>query len=135
MRIEYKPSNIQTGENQEPESCVPRASLGRVALLTGGQDRPYALGLALGVTAHGVQLDVIGSDEVDSLEFHLEPQIDFVNLRGSQSGDARMKDKVVRLLAYYWRLLRYAAMSRTKLFHILWNNKFEYFDRTILMVY
>ena len=31
---------------------------------------------------------------------------------------------------YYGRLIRYAATAEPKSFHILWNNKFEYFDRT-----
>ena len=30
------------------------------------------------------------------------------------------------------RLLRYAATARPPVFHILWNNKFDYFDRTLL---
>ena len=29
----------------------------------------------------------------------------------------------------------YAARSRARIFHILWNNKFEHFDRTLLMLY
>lgn len=36
---------------------------------------------------------------------------------------------------YYARLIRYAAGTRARLFHILWNNKFEVFDRTFLMLY
>ena len=37
--------------------------------------------------------------------------------------------------AYYGRLIRYAATAKPKVFHILWNNKFEHFDRTLLMLY
>lgn len=36
---------------------------------------------------------------------------------------------------YYAKLIRYAAIARPRIFHILWNNKFEAFDRTMLMVY
>jgi len=36
---------------------------------------------------------------------------------------------------YYVRLIRYAAIARPKVFHILWNNKFEFFDRTLLLLY
>jgi glycosyltransferase involved in cell wall biosynthesis len=39
------------------------------------------------------------------------------------------------VLVYYWKLIRYAAGSRAKILHILWNNKIELFDRTILMLY
>src|SRR5437588_2639006 len=40
-----------------------------------------------------------------------------------------------RILRYYLRLIGYAATAKPKLFHILWNNKFEIFDRTLLMLY
>jgi glycosyltransferase involved in cell wall biosynthesis len=36
---------------------------------------------------------------------------------------------------YYAKLIHYAATSKPKIFHILWNNKFEVFDRTLLMLY
>ena len=36
---------------------------------------------------------------------------------------------------YYAKLIRYAATAEPRIFHILWNNKFEYFDRTLLMLY
>ena len=36
---------------------------------------------------------------------------------------------------YYARLIRYAATAKPRIFHILWNNKFESFDRTLLMLY
>src|SRR6266576_3386910 len=35
----------------------------------------------------------------------------------------------------YARLLRYVAITKPRLFHILWNSKLEYFDRTVLMIY
>jgi len=31
--------------------------------------------------------------------------------------------------------MRYAATSKPRLFHVLWNNKFELFDRTLLILY
>jgi len=43
--------------------------------------------------------------------------------------------KALRVLSYYVRLIRYAATAEAKLFHLLWNNKFELFDRTLLMLY
>ena len=33
------------------------------------------------------------------------------------------------------RLIRYVAKAEPKVFHILWNNKFELFDCTLLMLY
>jgi len=44
-------------------------------------------------------------------------------------------DKLFALMLYYARLLRYAAGVQPRILHILWNNKFDYFDRTLLMLY
>ena len=107
----------------------------QVSLLTAGRDRPYALGLAAALAAAGAQFDFIGSDEVDSPELHTSQQIRFLNLRGDQSVEAGRLKKVFRVLAYYGRLIRYAFTAKPKVFHILWNNKFELFDRTALMLF
>src|SRR2546428_632379 len=106
-----------------------------VGLLSGGQDRHYACGLAMALISNGVCLDFIGSDETDSPELHGTPKVNFLNLRGSQRRDASLVRKVSRVVIYYARLIRYAAIARPKVFHILWNNKFEFFDRTLLLLY
>jgi len=38
-------------------------------------------------------------------------------------------------LTFYWQLLLYAATSKKQIFHLLWNNSFLFFDRTLLMLY
>lgn len=106
-----------------------------VALLTGGGDRPYAFGLATELMSKGVALDIIGSDELDDPEFHGKPGVNFLNLRGSQQTGVSSIRKLLRVLAYYAKLIRYAASAGPKIFHILWNNKFEMVDRTLLMWY
>src|SRR6266850_2925811 len=106
-----------------------------IALLTGGGDRPYALGLAKALIATGVHLDFIGSDDLDSHELRESRTLTFVNLRGSQTEDASLARKVWRVVLYYTRLVRYASGAEPKVFHILWNNKFQFFDRTVLMLY
>lgn len=106
-----------------------------VALLTGCQDRPYAFGLSMALASKGISVDVIGSDEVDSPELHTTPNLHFLNIRGSQRQNISLAKKVWSLLSYYARLMRYATNAKPKTFHILWNNKFEYFDRTLLMLY
>lgn len=105
-----------------------------VGLLTGGIDKPYAFGLAMSLISKGVCLDFIGSDEVDSPELHASPRLRFLNLRGNQE-DASLSTKIRRILLYYVRLIRYAFVARPKVFHILWNNRFQIFDRTVLMLY
>jgi len=119
-----------------PESSALRANPDlAVALLTGGGDRPYAFGLATELISKGVSLDIIGSDDLDFPEFHGKAGVRFLNLRGNQRSDASVLTKASRVLAYYVKLLRYAASAKPKIFHILWNNKFELFDRTLLMLY
>ena len=107
----------------------------RAALLTGGSDKPYVHGLSLALTSIGVTLDVIGSDELDEPSLRDMPGVRFLNLRGDLRPNADLATKTSRILAYYWKLLRYAAGAKARLFHILWNNKFETFDRTLLMLY
>ena len=106
-----------------------------VSLLTGGDDRPYVLGLVSALTSEGIVFDVIGSDDLELPELLNNSSVNFLNLRGDQRSDADLASKVVRVLRYYWRLFSYAAMAKVKVFHILWNNKFEFFDRTLLMLY
>jgi D-inositol-3-phosphate glycosyltransferase len=106
-----------------------------VALLTGGGDRPYAFGLATELISKGAALDVIGSDDLDCPEFHGKPAVNFLNLRGNQRPDASFLSKVSRVSRYYAKLIRYTATAKPGIFHILWNNKLEAFDRTLLMLY
>jgi D-inositol-3-phosphate glycosyltransferase len=106
-----------------------------VTLLTGGGDRPYVFGLAQELIAKGAEVDLIGSDELDFPEFHGKPKYNFINLRGDQRPQASLLRKALRVLQYYVRLIGYAAAAKPKVFHILWNNKFQLFDRTLLMAY
>jgi glycosyltransferase involved in cell wall biosynthesis len=106
-----------------------------VAMLTGGGDRPYVFGLTTALMSKGVALDVISSDELDFPELHGKPGVNFLNLRGDQRTDATFLTKALRVSRYYAKLIRYAAAAKPSIFHILWNNKFEIFDRTLLMLY
>src|SRR2546429_3220951 len=107
-------------------------ALFRICLLTGGDDRPYALGMACALSGQGISVDFIGSDQLDSPELHRSPLIAFLNLRGDQNEDAPLLRKVARILAYYARLASYVPRSQARIFHLLWNNKFEHFDRVAL---
>lgn len=121
------------GMIQSPKAEDPRNI--EVSLLTGGADRPYAYGLATSLLACGASLDLVGNDELDCAELRAASNIRFLNLRGDQSPRASLPAKALRVFRYYLRLIRYTATARTALFHILWNNKFEYFDRTVLMLW
>jgi D-inositol-3-phosphate glycosyltransferase len=106
-----------------------------VTLLTGGSDKPYVIGLTSALTSQGVRYDLIGSDELSATELINNSRVIFLNLRGDQNPDARLAFKIARVMTYYWRLICYALTAKPKLFHILWNNKFELLDRTVLMLY
>jgi D-inositol-3-phosphate glycosyltransferase len=108
----------------------------KISILTGGSDPSYLYGLASGLMAQGFVLDVIGNDE--QLQFPdlvNHSSFNFFNLRGDQRPDAPLFVKAKRIVAFYARLIRYAATARPEVFHILWNNKFEVFDRTMLTAY
>ena len=107
----------------------------QVAILTGGGDRPYALGLAATLISQGVVFDFIASDDLDDPELRRSPMVRFLNFRKDTRTNVPAARKVLRVLAYYWRLLFYAATTKARIFHILWNNKFELLDRTLLMLY
>ena len=103
-----------------------------VAVMTGGIDRPYTFGLAMELASKNALLDLIGSDGVDFPEFHTTDGIRFLNLQGSQRADVSVSRKILRLVNYYSKLVSYSVSAKPKIFHILWNNKFERFDRTLL---
>jgi len=132
-----QPSKVNSAPNGGRDTtgrAVPVPAI-QVGLLTGGDDRSYALGLTSSLVDQGVFVDFVGSDRVDGPELHDNPMVKFLNLRGDQREDAPFRRKAARLLTYYVRLLKYAVFAKPRIFHILWNNKFELFDRTLLMLY
>ena len=119
-----------------PDACASHTANDiSVTLLTGGGDRPYVFGLATELISKRAALDLIGSDYVDFPEYHNRSGVRFLNLRGDQNTDVSLAQKVSRVLRYYAKLIGYAATAKPKIFHILWNNKIETFDRTLLMLY
>ena len=127
-------SNDQDEDRQAPAALPACASEIQVALLTGGGDRPYAFGMATELISKGAVLEMIGGDDLDFPELRGKPNVRFLNLRGDQRTDASFTRKALRILSFYVKLLLYAASSKPKIFHILWNNKFQLFDRTFLML-
>jgi D-inositol-3-phosphate glycosyltransferase len=106
-----------------------------VALLTGGGDSPYAFGLSTALDARRIHVDLIVGDELDIPELHGRSHLNVLNLRGEQQPAAGIVRKMTRVLTYYARLIRYAVTAKPRVFHILWNNKFEFVDRTLLMLF
>ncbi len=106
-----------------------------IALLTGGSDKPYAIGLVQALSDRCIRMDVVGSDELDCKEITQSSGVTFLNLRGDQRSDAPLHRKLLRVSTYYFKLLRYVTVIRPRIIHILWNNRFEMIDRTVLMLY
>lgn len=104
----------------------------QITLSTGGDDLSYALGLSLSLSKCGVLIDFLGSNTVDAPELHEDENIRFLNMRRDQSEEAPLLVKVRRILHFYLQLIHYILITKPRIFHILWNNRFEYFDRTIL---
>lgn len=119
----------------EQQTMASSSSILKVALLTGGGDKPYVLGIVEALTSNGLSVDLIGSNDLLCPELLKNPQVNFLNLRGDQRDDATFVKKALRVSAYYARLVRYATTAHPKIFHILWNSRFELFDRTVLMLF
>src|SRR5262245_44304661 len=107
----------------------------KVALLTAGKDPHYDLGLAPALADVGIELEVVGNSEMETFPALQRSDIRFLNLRGNQRSTLLVVEKVRRVLLYYARLLQFAWKSQSSVFHILWPNKFLYFDRTLLNLY
>ena len=127
-------------ERFRPAPSKPHADAARrqasltIGLLTGGQDRHYAVGLGMALMEQDLALEVIGSDEIDGPEFQGNPRALFRNLHGTQKS-ATLARRICRILAFYARLFRYTVTAKPRIFHILWNNKLPIFDRTLLMLF
>jgi D-inositol-3-phosphate glycosyltransferase len=127
----YSPAVERTAKT--PRESKPMHPIG-ATLLTGGFDRPYVFGLATALTSRDINLDVIGSDVVDHPGLHRATNLTFHNLQRKGGPKAGAASKALRTVAFYARLLRYAFLAKPKIFHILWNNKLIYFDRTLLLL-
>ena len=108
----------------------------QIALLSGGWDRPYAFGLTSALVRDGIRVDLIAGDDLKATDFpHASDFLTVFNFREGPSPRASMLAKVVRVVSYYAKLLHYAWTAKPRIFHILWNNGFDTFDRVVLMLY
>jgi glycosyltransferase involved in cell wall biosynthesis len=107
----------------------------KVALLTGGKDAHYVLGLLPELAARGVQVALVGNAELADAEDVASGRVEFHNLVGSLDPDDGPMAKAWRVLSYYGRLLAFAARTDARLFHILWFRKFPLVERMLLTGY
>lgn len=106
----------------------------KVTLITGGGDKPYALGLLEAVVSRGVTVDFICSDDLDVEWARNDSRIAVLNFRGSQDPKASRVQKAGRVLRYYARLVAYALSTDSRTFHVLWANRFVLLDRVLLLI-
>jgi glycosyltransferase involved in cell wall biosynthesis len=118
-----------------PERPVNESAQLRVSLLTGGDDPHYAIPLAVALAKSGVAVDFVGNDDMQATDELRQPMIRYRNLRGNQDPRAAAWTKLLRIARYYFALIAYARRTDCPLFHLLWLNKFEVFDRTCLNAY
>ena len=108
----------------------------KVTLLKGGGgDTYYELGLLSGLISQGLVVDYIGSDRLKGADVLRDEKVNFYNLRGDQNPNAPLRNKLFRVVNYYFKLMKYSINTNSKLFHIQWPDKFVYFDRSFLNMY
>jgi D-inositol-3-phosphate glycosyltransferase len=126
---------LRQTDQDKPNMVTPVKSKYSVAVLTGGFDRPYLFGLAMALNGNGVDLEIIGGAEVDSSEMHHTAGIQFLDMYGDPRKSTGPLSRVWRVLRFYLKIFRYTLTAKSKIFHLLWNNKFPFFDRTVLMLF
>lgn len=134
-RVGGVPQRFSASPNRHSPLANRKSLIPRVALLTGGGDKPYVLGLTEALTNSGLSMDLIGSDNLLCGQLLNNPEVHFRNLRGEQRIDVSFAKKTKRVLVYYARLIRYVTTAQPNILHILWNNRFEILDRTLLMLF
>jgi len=106
-----------------------------VALLTGGSSDGYQVGLVSGLLDSGVEIECVGGDGLSVHPIFTRKGVKFFNLRGSTDSNASFSQKAWRIIRYYVRLMAYSSRTRCRLFHIQWENRFVFLDRTLLIMY
>ncbi len=107
----------------------------KITLLNSSDFRSYSLSMLQALVANGIRVDLIGNDALSTAEITADEKVNYLNLRGDQSPNASKTKKAVRVLKFYFRLLKYAAGTDSPLFHMQTHNKFILFDRTLLNMY
>lgn len=106
-----------------------------IALLTGGWDRPYAYGMGTALGNEGIHVDFIAGEDFTPEDFAATPTVRTLIFKPPLHEGAGRLARMLRVLAYYRRLVSYAWSAQPRIFHILWNNGYDTFDRVVLMTY
>jgi len=107
----------------------------KVALLTGGKDAHYVLGLLPELAARGVRVALAGGADLAAAEDVTRGRVEFHDLVGDLDPNDGRFARVWRVLRYYGLLLSFAARAEARVFHILWFRKFPVLERILLAGY
>ncbi len=66
---------------------------------------------------------------------HSTPNIRFLSLYWEPRQNQNLLQKILNIAQFYWRIIVHTARSKPPIFHLLWNNKVQLLDRTLLMLY
>lgn len=96
-----------------------------VTIIANGFQEDYIINLVNSLAQDNQKVEFIASSIYPKEK--IEPEVDFINLRGSHDEDVSAMVKTLRILKYYFKLLRYALKTSNKNFHIQWL-RFFYID-------
>jgi D-inositol-3-phosphate glycosyltransferase len=117
------------GDDRAPVSGAS-ADATRVALLTGGKDRHYVIGLLRALGSKAVLVDCVAGDEIEGAD--VGRHVRLVNLVGGQDAARSLAARVRGVAGYYARLLGYVCRTRARVVHVLWFRKFERTEGVVL---
>jgi D-inositol-3-phosphate glycosyltransferase len=128
-------TQIMTRSSEEPDGMNSRISPLKIALFTGGIDPHYASGLSRSLASLGIVVDLICNSEMKNPEMEETSNLRLFTLYATPQERQTKLPKLLAIIRVYARLISYAVGSSASIFHILWNYKFPFFDRTLLLIY
>lgn len=107
----------------------------KMTLVTGGKDPPYVLPLVRALADKGTVVDFLADEEMATPEILTNGNIHFLQVYQFADETAKLAQKLLRIIKTYLNLLRYCVCTDAQLFHLQWENKVVFFDRTVLNLF
>ena len=107
----------------------------KITMLPIGGTIHYELQLVNALRQIGIEIDIVGNEIAAKHPLCNQPGIHFINIRAVHDPGTSPFIKALKLIVFYIRLMIYALFTKTKIFHIQWENKLHFFDRTVLILY
>jgi glycosyltransferase involved in cell wall biosynthesis len=107
----------------------------KVSILTAGRDPYYALGLLSGLASSPIQIDFVGDDKMRDAPAATAPNVCYVELHRESPAGSSLLRKAFTVISQYVSLMRNAATTDSRVFHVLWYYKAEWFDNSVLLAF